>query len=190
MAKVLNSAAGLAKARIGTADIVERGALAAPVADLLLDHEGLVVVRDGAAGLAEIRIGVAETAQRSALIVPIAGLPRDHEGLVVVLDSAAGLAEAPKGIGEIVERGTLVAPVAHLPRDQEMLLVVFDGAARAACAGWRRPCHPCCSRFAALMETCVAAYIVKARGTMVMQGRFGRLSEDSFGTVGTTIDGR
>ena len=68
----------VAKGPVGQGEIIQRDALAAPVADLLRDSYLLLIKFDGAAGLAEDRIGDAETAQCPALAAPVADLPRDR----------------------------------------------------------------------------------------------------------------
>src|ERR1700692_4941436 len=69
-----DGAPGLAERRIGVAEIVQRNALAAPVAVLPRHDQLLLVELDGASWLAEIGIGVAEIAKRLTLAAPVADL--------------------------------------------------------------------------------------------------------------------
>ena len=67
--------------------------LAAAVADLPADHQGLLVVLDGPPHLAQGRIRHAQVAQMIALAAAVADLPADDQGLLVVLDGPPHLAQ-------------------------------------------------------------------------------------------------
>src|SRR2546428_81369 len=64
---------GLAEVGIGDAEIAERIALAAPVADLARDDQGLLIIVDRRPGLAKVLIGEAGIAEPIALAAPVAG---------------------------------------------------------------------------------------------------------------------
>jgi hypothetical protein len=65
------------------AQIAERGALAAPVADLACYLELLIIEVDRPPRLAQVRPDDAQIAERGTLAQPVADLARDREDLLV-----------------------------------------------------------------------------------------------------------
>ena len=117
---------GLAEVPIGNAEIAERLAFAAAVADLPRDLEAGFVESDRLARVAEIGMGEAEIAERGAFAAAVDDLPGDLELCFVESDRFARVAEIGMGDAEIAERGarrsaaasrSSVAMALHLGRD-------------------------------------------------------------------------
>ena len=71
---ILDGAAGLAQVGVGNAQIAQRIALPAAVADLTRNHKPLLVQLDGAAGFAQVGVGQAQVAQGIAIPAAVADL--------------------------------------------------------------------------------------------------------------------
>src|SRR5262249_14827110 len=123
---VLDGLLQLAEVGVGVAQVAQCDALAAPVADLAGQVQGLLEKPNGSLLLALLD-DRPQAAPCAGLPAPVAGLARDAQGLLVAVEGPLGRAELPVVVSQAPQGKALPAAVAGLAGDLQGPLVQLEG---------------------------------------------------------------
>ena len=88
----------------GPGKIAQRHPFAPPVADLLGDGQGLLVVLDGLLWFTQVRIGQAQVAHPGPLLPPVPDLFCDRQRALVILDRRLRVAQGEVDVAQAAQQ--------------------------------------------------------------------------------------